>query len=117
MNISVQEVIQATDKNIPVTITNDDGTPVNITGYTVYYTAKIYLTDPDASALISEDVTVHSEPAAGKTNIPLSDTQTNVPAGVYHTDIKLKDGAGNLTATSRGMLWVKHAVTLRGATP
>ena len=71
--------------NINTTI-SANGTPVDLTGSTVFFTVRTAFattqTD-DTDALITKDVTSHTDATAGETTIALSASETNVAAGKY----------------------------------
>lgn len=93
-----------------------NGVAVDLTGSTVYFTVKPTLpTDDsdDSTAVITEEVTSHSDPTNGQTVIPLSATQTTVTAGGYYYDIQVKDASGNITTIDVGTVKVLPDVTRR----
>ena len=93
---------------------SQDGTPIDITGSTVFLTVKPALTDDtgDTTAVIKVEVTSHTNPTAGITTIPLSATDTDVDPGDYYYDIQLvKDGL--VTSIPYQMLTVRADVTRR----
>jgi len=68
---------------------------MDITGGTVYFTAKPALTDDatDTTAVIAVQVTSHTNAAAGTTVIALTSANTNVVPGEYFYDIQVKIGS------------------------
>ena len=106
-------IIRGTDTSIKVNFT-ENGTPVNITGYEVLFTVKEqdYIGKGDDKALITKDITVHSDPTQGETTIVLSNEDTDIPAGNYYWDLRLiKDGI--ITQTQRDMLEITQGITER----
>lgn len=91
----------------------DFGSSVDLTGATVFFTAKKNMSDLDAAAVIKKDVTSHSDPTHGKTVITLTTSDTNVPVGNYFWDIRIKDASGNITNTEQEILKVAAVVTQR----
>lgn len=89
---------------------------VDITGATVYFTVKPAAdTDStDATAVIKKDVTAHTSPLLGMTVVQLNPTDTDIPAGKYKYDIKIKKADGQQTTTQVGDFIVKEAITNRG---
>lgn len=69
----------------------EGGTASDLTGATVFFTAKPALTNDttDSTAVIEVEVTSHTDPTAGKTVIPLSSTDTDVTPGIYFYDIQV----------------------------
>lgn len=87
---------------ITVTITDANGTAVDLTGATVYFTAKTVESDTDATdtnATITKDVTVHvdeaGDPSAtqGISTIVLDADDTTVNPANYYYDITVKYAA------------------------
>lgn len=72
-------------------------TGIDLTGSTVYFTARTALPTTaivdDTDADISVTVTDHSDPTNGVTTIPLSATDTDIDAGKYYYDIQIKNGS------------------------
>lgn len=99
---------------IVVTVTSD-GAAVDITGYTFFFTAKKCDTDTDAQAVITKDVTSHTNPTGGVTTITLSSADTNVDAMDYVYDIQMKDTSGNITTlvTPAGKFTIVQDITQR----
>jgi hypothetical protein len=76
-NDIVLEFISATDIGI------------DITGCSVILMVKEKLSDADNLAKIKKVVTSHTLPLSGITTISLTDTDTNITAGIYFFDITL----------------------------
>lgn len=70
---------------------NVNGGYKDITDWSIFFTAKINMNDPDASAVISKTITTHSDPTNGTTLITLEPTDTDLTAGNYYFDISFKD--------------------------
>lgn len=87
-----------------------DGQIVDITEYTVYFTAKKNMTDSDANAVISKVITDHESPTSGKTVIELTPDDTDITPGNYHYSIDFKDGDGNQHVLYEGRLRIKDRV-------
>lgn len=68
---------------------------MDITGGTVFFTAKPTIADEanDTTAVITVEVTDHSDPTNGVTVIPLSSSDTNIDPGEYFYDIQIKVGS------------------------
>lgn len=88
---------------------------VDLGGATVYLTVKpdFDSDQADSSAVISKDVTSHTDPSAGQTLIALTPDDTNIAAGKYVFDIKLKKSSGETSVVSIGQCTVEDVVTLR----
>jgi hypothetical protein len=94
---------------------SEGGTPTDLTGATVYFTAKPALVNDvaDSSAVIEVEVTSHTDPTAGKTLIPLTSTDTDVAAGVYFYDIQVKKANGDIISIPARKLEIFQDVTRR----
>lgn len=94
-----------------------DSTAVDLTGATVFFTAKPTLANEsdDASAVIHVEVTDHTDPTNGKTSIPLSASDTNITPGTYYYDVQVKTAAGNIISIPARRLEVVADVTRRTA--
>ena len=103
------ELIRGDSSSINFTIDMD------LTGATVFFTAKPALTDDagDTTAVIDVEVTDHTVPTSGQTVIPLSNTDTDVTPGEYYYDIQIKDASGNITSIKPRKLEVVADVTRR----
>lgn len=99
--------------SLPITITDSDDTAVNLTGSTVFFTVKKQLEDVDASAVIQKDITAHSNPTAGETQIDLTSSDTDIDPGTYHWDLQIKDSLGNISSIHSEVLKVVDDVTKR----
>ena len=81
---------------ITVNITDANGAPVDLTGATVYFTAKTAESDTDAddnNAAIAKDVTIHTDPTEGETLIVLDADDTTINPANYYYDITVKYAA------------------------
>jgi hypothetical protein len=88
----------------------EDGQAINITGYTVYFTAKEKIEDADSAAKINKKITEHSNPSIGETIITLSSTDMDIPVGHYLYAVDYKDDSGNDKFVVDGRLEVKKPV-------
>jgi hypothetical protein len=107
------EIVKRDTSSIVVTVQNSDETPIDITGYTFFFTAKTNATDTDDNAVIKKDVTSHSDPTNGQTTITLSATDTDVdPARLWY-DIQMKDTSSNITTLLMGFVTIVQDITVR----
>jgi hypothetical protein len=108
------QVKRATDVSFQVIFTRD-GVAINITGYTLFFTVKALneLSEADTAAPIKKDITQHSDPTHGITTITLTDDDTDLEAGTYAYDIKLKNSQGVIQATENDQFVVTDRVTIR----
>lgn len=109
-------VIRGDDVALNVAFKDNNAVAIDITGYTVFFTVKDNLTPADdAGALISKTITSHSLPLEGRTTINLTNTDTDLPEGIYNYDFQTKDIAGKISSTERGVFVVNLDVTKRTA--
>lgn len=108
------KIIRGDSTNINVTFTDENSDPVNITGKTIFFTAKNKIDEEvdDSDAVITKDVITHSNPTAGQTVIALTADDTSVPIGEYFYDIQMV-GDGQVLSIERGILEVLQDVTKR----
>lgn len=97
--------------DFPYRLTITDGTnPINITGYTFYFTVKKNLDDTDAEAVFKKTVTTLTDPTNGIVIIDIDRTDTlNQTPGEYFYDIKWK--TGDATPLTRTILEGKFTLT------
>ena len=93
-----------------------DGTnPINITGYTIFFTVKA-VTDnatDDTNALITKTVTSHTDAANGLTSVVLSSTDTDIIVGSHLYDFQYKTDTGEIATIEKGTYQVLEDVTKR----
>jgi hypothetical protein len=108
------DIIRGDSSSIDFTLT-DNGSPVDLTGATVFFTAKPALSNDvsDNTAVISVEVTDHSDPTNGATVIPLSATDTDVTPGEYYYDIQVKKLDATIVSIRARKLEVFADVTRR----
>jgi hypothetical protein len=106
-------LIRGDSTSITFTLT-ENNTPVDLTGSTVFFTAKPALTNDisDNTAVISVEVTSHTDPENGETVIPLTSSDTDVTPGDYYYDIQVKNGS-SITSIKYQLLEVIADVTRR----
>lgn len=102
-------IIRGDTVSLPFTVDMD------LTGCTVFFTAKPTISDAvdDSDATIEVTVTEHDDPTNGITTIPLSSSDTNVAPGTYYYDIQIKDGDGNITSIPVRKLEIFGDITRR----
>ena len=102
------------DKTLTVTIYQADGTTAqNITGWTLSYTWKKALSDPDAAAVLTKTTSsgiALTTPASGICTITIADTDTDaLTARTYVHELKRTD-AGSETVLTTGTVVLQQAV-------
>jgi len=87
-----------------------DGVPENLEGWTIYFTVKNSLEDPETSSIITKDIVITEDPGDGKVDITLTPDDTDIIPKVYWYDITVKDEQGNVNVVAFGRVKVtKHA--------
>lgn len=110
-------IISGDTETISLTFKDQDSNLIDITGYTVFLTVKqsVNASKSDDFSVIKKDVTVHSDPVNGATEVVLSSSDTAVRAENYVYDIQIKDVSGNITTVVRGDFHVTNDITKRTA--
>lgn len=113
--LSNLELYRGTTKTLTLTFKDSAGDAIDITGYTIYMTAKeVYDTDAtDANAVINETASI-TDAVNGIATISLSVADTTKTARKYFYDIKYKNsGASVVQVIGTGTLIIYPAVTNR----
>ena len=106
-------VIRGDDKYYIITIKDDDGVAIDITGWTVYFTVKEDTNDDDADAKIKKDVTSHTTPISGITQIHLTNEDTTLDVRNYYYDIQVKKSDDTIMTIVAGNFEVTQDITTR----
>jgi hypothetical protein len=106
------EAIRGDTETYDLTLTDAAGDPVNLTGSTVWFTAKRRTSDPDEDAIITatqgEGLEV-TNAAGGALTLTLAPADTEALESRLvrlEYDVQLKDGTGRITTPLRGKLYV-----------
>jgi len=110
---SYMYVYKGDDKTWTLNIKNSSGSAVDITGWTIFFTAKTNKTDTDDNAIIKKEVSTHTNPTQGISSLTLTNSDTNVTAKTYWYDIQAVDGSNNVHTFGVGQFEVKQDVTTR----
>lgn len=113
MSENTIEIVRRDDAVIALTFTDENGDAINLSGSTVFFTVKESLEDTDDEAIIEKEVSVHSDPTAGETEITLDTTDTNVEPGTYFYDLQLKNSGNKIVSTIYDKLRIIQDVTIR----
>jgi hypothetical protein len=81
---------------------DDNGDPVDLSGWTIFFTLKESRAVDDADAAISKDVTTHDDAGNGQTSISLSASETADLGGRYAYDISVEQVDGTVKTISEG---------------
>ena len=115
-------MVQGNDVNLHVTVDcecadQEDLSQKDITGYTVWFTLKRYITDADINAIIqkiSPATPLIIDAEMGLIRIPIASTDTiNLPNWYqnYYFDVQLKDVAGKIVTSGMGTLGIYPGIT------
>jgi hypothetical protein len=108
------ECFAGNDVTVRLTLANDDGTPVDLTGATLFLTAKVRATDTDAEAIFAKTWDTHADPTGGVTEVEIGrDAISDV--GRWVADIQIKDAGGKIRTLAKGYVVIKQRVTTRTA--
>lgn len=101
------KIDQGTDFLTTVTLTDDAGDPISLSGYVGAGQIRKYYTSTNA---VDFDVTV--TPSTGEVTLQLTSTQTNaMEAGRYVYDVELTDGANVVSRVLEGIVTITPGVT------
>lgn len=100
-------IYEGEDKIWTVTITDSSGNPIDITGYTFLFVVKENINDSDDDAIIDKEITSHSDPTNGVTEITINSSDTNNLSGKYLYDYQWLD-----TSTKRRAVLKKANFTV-----
>ena len=90
-------------------LTNDDNTPLNLTGYTI--SSQIKKSRSSSSSVVFT-CTFVNQPTSGNVRIELSSAQTTeIKPGIYQYDLILTSPQGIKTKAVEGEVFVKRSVT------
>ena len=99
------------DFTYTVSLTSN-GSPVDLTGYTFYFTVKKNLDDTDLEAVFKKTITSISNPTTGVVTITIDRADTlNQTPGEYFYDIKYKDASNNVRTVLEGKFTLTKSVT------
>jgi hypothetical protein len=106
-------ISKGTTQSYNLTFTDSDGEELDITGATVYMTAKDSLSDADTDALFKKTVTSHTTPASGLTTVTVEPTDTSSAdyQTTYFYDIVLKTAGNAIYRVLEGELNITYGVT------
>jgi len=102
------ELVKGDTQQYELTFENN-GAPLDITGWTIYLTVKANVEDPDASAAIDTTATL-SNAAAGIALVALTPSQTDIAVGQYRYSFDYKDDSANEGTILEGWLTVRKGL-------
>ena len=97
MTYTTIPIMKATTVNKSITVYEaDSATPRDITGWTIFFTLKRNIADPDSLAILTKDITVHTDPTNGVSQLALSADDTDIYPDTYFYDLKFKTAEGEI---------------------
>lgn len=107
-------ILRAKNTNIITLLVRDEEEQaVDITGSTVFFTVKSKTSDTDNSAVLKKDVTSHTYPASGQTDITITSTDTSSLLGNYLYSIKIKLSTGLIYTLAEGTICFQQELSTR----
>lgn len=91
------EIYRGDTRRIDLTFSNDDGSRINLSGYTVFYRARDSFSS--TGFVFQKTVTGHDVPVSGTTHVDLSSQDTNICAQDYLAAFQLS-GSGTPPSVS-----------------
>lgn len=105
--------IRGDDEDYEVTVKDEDGVVIDLTGGTLFFTVKENKTDTDAQSLIYKTITSFDAPTTGIQIISLTHDDTDINPGDYWFDIQFKTSEGAITSRRAGKFIVERDITIR----
>lgn len=96
---------------IKITIKDNAGVPIDITGSRIRITLKEDIEDADPGALQKDAVLLDQVTNKGEALLTLSSSDTNIDAREYYYDIEWKDSADNIRTLINGTISIFADVT------
>jgi len=111
---NIDLILRAKNTNvINMIVRDEDLQVVDITGSTVFFTVKDTSSQTDVDAILKKDVTSHTFPTGGETDIELTSADTSSLLGNYLYSIKIKDSDGNIYTLAEGNITFQKEITTR----
>ncbi len=108
------ELIRGDSRDIIVHFKDSNGDDLPLSDGTVFFTVNAAENpSDDTDAVISKNVTDHTDAAGGVSTISLSASDTNITPGDYYYDVQFKDSSGSVTSSAAGELTVVADITRR----
>jgi len=92
---------------------DEDGSIIDITGWTIFMTAKESIDDDDDDAVIKKTITEHTNPTSGETKIILTPDETDLEIKSYVYDIQILKATLEVVTILEGSITVAKDVTQR----
>lgn len=89
------------------------GLPVDITGWTIFFTIKKRKTDTDSQAVVSKTITNIPNPTLGVYVLEVPASELDTLQGVYYYDFQIKLTSGEIYTLARGTITFDVDITRR----
>ena len=89
----------------------EDGSPIDITGWTIRFTVKEKLSDNDEDAKIKKIITSHTDPTNGESEISLTIINTNQTIDSYLFDIQVTTDGGEVYTIVEGLINISDDIS------
>ena len=107
-------VLRAKNSNtINLLVRDEEEQCVDISGSIIFFTVKTTTSITDANASLKKDVTSHTFPSSGETDITLTATDTASLVGSYLYSIKIKKSDGTIYTLAEGVVTFMQEIATR----
>ncbi len=111
---NIDLILRAKNTNtINLLVRDEEEQGVDITESTVFFTVKVTTSTTDANASLKKDVTSHTFPTSGETDITLTSTDTSSLLGNYIYSIKIKLSTGKIYTLTEGTITFQQELATR----
>jgi len=93
--------------------TDENDSPLDITGWTIFFTVKKNESDSDSKAVLSKEFSDFSAPLTGIASIYVSSSETDSLEGTYYYDFQVKRDDGVILTISKGNITFLRDITRR----
>ena len=106
------DITQGDTHSFYVTVKDANDVLLDLTGYTMTFTAKDSPYDTDGNSFIQENAVI-STPSSGVGTFVLTPTVTNITVGDYYFDVQISDGGANvITVIKKDTLTITDQITI-----
>jgi hypothetical protein len=103
------------DLSFKLNFADTEGVPIDITGWTIFFTLKLNKDDSDSEALVSKTITTIPDPASGTITVVIPHTEVDDLTGPYYYDFQYKDASDNVRTITSGAVTFEKDITRRTA--
>ena len=107
------EIKKGATESYEIQILDEDKSPIDITGWTIFFTIKKKKSDTDDQAVISKTITTFDDPTSGIASVTLTSTETYNLDGTYFYDFQFKDNVGSVSTIVAGGITFLEDITRR----